>query len=51
MENMGHFVSILMTAYNREKYIAKAIESVLASISKLELINEDNYTIFLLESR
>src|SRR5450631_1699837 len=25
------FVSVLMTAYNREKYIAEAIESVLAS--------------------
>ncbi|MBN2662839.1 MAG: glycosyltransferase family 2 protein, partial [Bacteroidales bacterium] len=25
------FVSVLMTAYNREKYIAEAIESVIAS--------------------
>jgi glycosyltransferase involved in cell wall biosynthesis len=36
-------VSVLMTAYNREKYIAEAIESVLASTYKnLELIVVDD---------
>jgi len=36
-------VSILMTAYNREKYIAEAIESVLASTyENFELIITDN---------
>ena len=36
-------VSILMTAYNREKYIAEAIESVLASTYKnFELIIVDD---------
>ena len=37
------FVSILMTAYNREKYIAEAIESVLASTyTDFELIVSDD---------
>lgn len=37
------FVSVLMTAYNREKYIAEAIESVLASTYKnFELIIVDD---------
>ena len=31
MTNSQPLVSVLMTAYNREKYIAQAIESVLAS--------------------
>src|SRR5579862_3435759 len=36
-------VSVLMTAYNREKYIAEAIESVLASMYKnFELIIVDD---------
>lgn len=36
-------VSVLMTSYNREKYIAKAIESVLASIyTNFELIIVDD---------
>ena len=36
-------VSVLMTAYNREKYIAEAIESVLASIyTNFELIIVDD---------
>ena len=36
-------VSVLMTAYNREKYIAEAIESVLASTCKnFELIIVDD---------
>ena len=36
-------VSVLMTAYNREKYIAEAIESVLASTYKnFELIIVDD---------
>lgn len=36
-------VSILMTAYNREKYIAEAIESVLASTyTNFELIIVDD---------
>lgn len=38
-------VSVLMTAYNREKYIAEAIESVLASTyDNLELIIVDDYS-------
>lgn len=37
------FVSVLMTAYNREKYIAEAIESVLASdYANFELIIVDD---------
>ena len=36
-------VSVLMTAYNREKYIAEAIESVLASTyTNFELIIVDD---------
>src|SRR4051812_47750099 len=36
-------VSVLMTSYNREKYIAQAIESVIASTySNLELIIVDD---------
>ena len=36
-------VSVLMTAYNREKYIAAAIESVLAStLTDFELIIVDD---------
>ena len=36
-------VSVLMTAYNREKYIAEAIESVLASdYTNFELIISDD---------
>ncbi len=43
MENQGPLVSVLMTAYNREKYIAEAIESVLASTYKnFELIIVDD---------
>ena len=39
-------VSVLMTSYNREKYIAQAIESVLASIYKnIELIIVDDGSI------
>lgn len=39
----GPLVSVLMTAYNREKYIAEAIESVLASTYKnFELIIVDD---------
>lgn len=42
MENTP-FVSVLMTAYNREKYIAEAIESVLASTyTNFELIIVDD---------
>lgn len=38
-------VSVLMTAYNREQYIAEAIESVLASTyTKFELIIVDDYS-------
>jgi glycosyltransferase involved in cell wall biosynthesis len=41
--NEGPFVSVLMTAYNREKYIADAIESVLASTyTNFELIVVDD---------
>ena len=40
---MSPIVSVLMTAYNREKYIAEAIESVLASIYQdFELIIVDD---------
>jgi glycosyltransferase involved in cell wall biosynthesis len=40
---VGPLVSVLMTAYNREKYIAAAIESVLASsYSNFELIIVDD---------
>ena len=43
MEDRVPLVSVLMTAYNREKYIAEAIESVLASTySNLELIIVDD---------
>ena len=38
-------VSILMTCYNREKYIGEAIESVLASsYTNLELIIVDDHS-------
>jgi len=41
--NVNPAVSVLMTAYNREKYIAEAIESVLASTYKnFELIIVDD---------
>ncbi|UAY50686.1 glycosyltransferase family 2 protein [Ferruginibacter albus] len=43
MQNNEPLVSVLMTAYNREKYIAEAIESVLASTFKnFELIILDD---------
>jgi glycosyltransferase involved in cell wall biosynthesis len=43
MENESQLVSVLMTAYNREKYIAEAIESVLTSTyTNLELIIVDD---------
>ena len=43
MEDKQAFVSILMTAYNREKYIALAIESVLTSTyENFELIIVDD---------
>lgn len=43
MEESQPFVSVLITAYNREKYIAEAIESVLASTySNFELIIADD---------
>jgi glycosyltransferase involved in cell wall biosynthesis len=44
LDQMGSpFVSVLMTAYNREKYIAEAIESVLVQTFKdLELIIVDD---------
>ena len=43
MENKNPLVSVLMTAYNREKYIAEAIESVLASTyTNFELIIIDD---------
>src|SRR6476646_10196463 len=39
----GILVSVLMTAYNREKYIAEAVESVLASTyTNFELIVVDD---------
>jgi glycosyltransferase involved in cell wall biosynthesis len=41
--NNSPLVSVLMTAYNREKYIAEAIESVLAStFTNFELIIVDD---------
>lgn len=46
MVNDQPLVSVLMTAYNREKYIAEAIESVLASSYKnFELIIVDDASI------
>lgn len=43
MINTSPLVSVLMTAYNREKYISEAIESVLASsYTNLELIIVDD---------
>lgn len=43
--NSEKMVSVLMTAYNREKYIAEAIESVLAStFQDFELIIVDDYS-------
>jgi glycosyltransferase involved in cell wall biosynthesis len=43
MQDKNPIVSVLMTAYNREKYIAEAIESVLASIfDDFELIIVDD---------
>ncbi len=43
--NSDYLVSILMTAYNRQKYIAVAIESVLASAySNFELIIVDDHS-------
>lgn len=43
MQNQGPLVSVLMTAYNREKFIAEAIESVLASTYRnFELIIVDD---------
>lgn len=43
MGNQGPLVSVLMTAYNRGKYIAEAIESVLASTyENFELIIVDD---------
>ncbi len=43
MSNEAPLVSVLMTAYNRENYIAEAIESVLASTYKnFELIIVDD---------
>ena len=43
MNLMPSLVSVLMTAYNREKYIAEAVESVLASTYKnFELIIVDD---------
>jgi glycosyltransferase involved in cell wall biosynthesis len=45
MDINNPLVSVLMTAYNREKYIAEAIESVLASTYKnFELIIVDDYS-------
>jgi glycosyltransferase involved in cell wall biosynthesis len=39
-------ISVLMTAYNREKYIAEAIESILASTyTNFELIIVDDYSV------
>jgi glycosyltransferase involved in cell wall biosynthesis len=46
MVNQKPIVSVLMTAYNREKYIGEAIESVLASIFQdFELIIVDDCSI------
>ena len=46
MSNSKPLVSVLMTAYNREKFIAEAIESVLASTYKnFELIIVDDGSI------
>lgn len=46
MENKAQLVSILMTSFNREKYIAEAIESVLAStFQAFELIILDDCSI------
>ncbi len=43
--NNDSLVSVLMTAYNRQKYIAAAIESVLASAySNFELIIVDDHS-------
>ena len=43
MKDLQPLVSVLMTAYNREKYIAEAIESVLASTyQNFELIIVDD---------
>jgi hypothetical protein len=43
MQNSAPMVSVLMTAFNREKYIAEAIESVLSSTySNFELIITDD---------
>jgi len=45
MNNEHPLVSVLMTAYNREKYIAEAIKSVLASTyTNFELIIVDDYS-------
>ena len=45
MENRNPLISVLMTAYNREKYIAEAIESVLASTyNNFELIVVDDHS-------
>ena len=41
----NNLVSVLMTSYNREKYIAEAIESVLASsYTNFELIIVDDHS-------
>ena len=45
--NTAHpIVSVLMTAYNREKFLAEAIESVLAStLANFELIIVDDLSL------
>jgi len=44
--NSGPLVSVLMTAYNRQKYLAEAIESVLASTyENFELLISDDASI------
>lgn len=43
MKDSSHLISVLMTAYNREKYLEEAIESVLASTyTNFELIIVDD---------
>ena len=45
-KNNAVLVSVLMTAYNREKYIGEAIESVLSSTyENFELIITDDCSI------
>jgi len=46
MESRSPFVSVLMTAYNREKYIGEAVESVLSSTyNNFELIILDDASV------